>query len=153
MPAKPPKPGRPPKPPPNPDPNALGAAAAAAAAAGAAAAAAAAALLAFWKPIPIGLPTSGPNVPPNTVLIIPMATHSGAETISRSRLSSKPPTENPDAAKPPSPGKGVPVVAADELPPNAEDKGDARVRSAPVIDEFSCDSADCTPVPVDDPTD
>jgi hypothetical protein len=47
----------------------------------------------------------------------------------------------------------VVVEVEDELPPNPEDMGDARVRSALVIDEVSCDSADCTPVPVDEPTD
>jgi hypothetical protein len=79
----------------------------------------------------IGVDMMGPSVEPNTVWNIPMPIHSGAVMASRSRLSSKPPTENPDAAKPPSPGMGVPVVAPeDELPPNAEDKGDARFCSA-----------------------
>jgi hypothetical protein len=66
---------------------------------------------------------------PNAVVVIPLANHNGAERISTSILSSKPPTENPDAAKPPIPGIPPvvpPVVVEDELPPNAEDKGDAR---------------------------
>jgi hypothetical protein len=75
----------------------------------------------------------GPKVLPNTVLIIPLAIHSGIVTISRSRLSSKPPTENPDAAKFETPGTPdtPPVVVEDEeLPPNKEDAFDARFCSA-----------------------
>jgi hypothetical protein len=73
------------------------------------------------------------------------------------------PSENPESDKIP-PGVEIVDDVEEEPPPRSplripespdvddgDELGDARLCSAVVIVESSCDSADCTPVPVDVP--
>ena len=145
MPAKPPRPGRPPKPPAN--PGALEAADAPAAPAAPAAAARAASAFIWMKGRKASGFIRGPSELLTMLFVSPMASHSGITPYEETRLDAMFPSENPDVDKIP-PG---PKVVDD--PVDAEDKGDARVWSAPVIAEVSCDSTDCTPVPIDEPAD
>ena len=139
-------PAKPPTRPANPDPSALGAAAAPAAPAPAAAA------FICMK----GTKTSGfirgPSADVVSDVVNDKASHPGIAPYEEIRFDSMPPSENPfaDERLPRGP---VAVEAAEEVPPDAEDKGDARLFSAPVIAEVSCDSADCTPPLTDEPAD
>ena len=148
MPAKPPEPAKSPAPSAIPDPTAAGAAAAPAAPA-APEAAWLAATTAGVKARFMELPIKGPNVLPTIVDVSPenspMANHPGIvayELITLDKML-------PDEMFP----RGPVTVPPEEVPPNAEDKGDARLWSAPVIEEVSCDSTDCAPVPIDEPAD
>jgi hypothetical protein len=137
-------PAKPPKPPANPDPSALGAAAAPAAAAPAA--------FICMK----GRKTSGfirgPSADVVSDVVNDKASHPGIAPYEEIRLDSMPPSENPFVDKRLPKGPAT-VEAVEEVPPDAEDKGDARLFSAPVIAEVSCDSADCTPPLTDEPAD
>src|ERR1700752_3811037 len=147
MPAKPPpKPGRPAKPPPNACPIAAGAAAAPADPA-----AAAAAFICMKGRKTSGF-IRGPTEPPTNVFVSPSTSHPGIAPYSAIRLSARLPTENPFEFKTP---KGVAMVEDVELPlaPNTEVKGDARLCSVPLSWDISCDSADCTPVPIEEAAD
>src|ERR1700730_3497414 len=94
----------------------------------------------------------GPSADVVSDVVNDKASHPGIAPYEEIRFDSMPPSENPfaDERLPKGP---VAVGSAQEVPPDAEDKGDARLFSAPVIAEVSCDSADCTPPLTDEPAD
>jgi hypothetical protein len=118
------------------------------------------------KPKFIELPIRGPITDPNAVEPPDMAAHAGRAAYSVITPCMRPPSENPDDVDvkiPPSP-----VVVVDDPvedppprsplripespePDDVDDAGDARLCSVVGIVEISCDSVDCTPVPVDVP--
>jgi hypothetical protein len=112
-----------------------------------------AAVLASAKPIFIGPPIRGPIVEPNALWNIPMAVHPGITAYELITALRMPPSDNPDVLKipvPPGP-KIVDDPVEGEPPLNKEDKGDARFCRPVWSVDISCDSVDCTPVPVDVP--
>ena len=80
---------------------------------------------------------------PNTVEPPDMAAHAGSPAYSIITPFRMPPSESPDdeVSKIPPPG----VVIIDPV----EELGDTRLCSAVCIEDISCDSVDCAPVPVD----
>jgi hypothetical protein len=122
-----------------------------------------AAAIAGVKPRFIALPIRGPNVVPTIVDIIEMPSHPGITAYEVSTPSRMDPSESPDVSKIPPPGVTIvddPFDAVEDPPksplrsPESPDVdvddvvGDARFCSDVVIEESSCDSVDCTPVPV-----
>jgi hypothetical protein len=115
------------------------------------------------KPRFIALPIRGPNVVPIPVLTSEMPSHAGTPAYSVSTPSKTLPSEIPDVDKIPPPGVVIVVDPFDPVEdpprsalrspesPDVDDVdvvGDARPCSDVVIEDSSCDSADCTPVPV-----
>jgi hypothetical protein len=108
------------------------------------------------KPKFIELPIRGPITDPNTVEPPDMAAHAGRAAYSAITLS----TRLPDVKSPPSPTVVVDDPVEDPPPrsplripksPDVDDVdelGEARPCSDVVIEESSCESVDCTPVPV-----
>jgi hypothetical protein len=96
---------------------------------------------------------------PNTVEPPDIAAHAGIPAYSVITPPRTDPSESPDVDKIPPPG----VVITDDpvedpLPrsalripesPDVDELGDTRLCSAVCIEDISCDSVDCTPVPAD----
>jgi hypothetical protein len=102
---------------------------------------------------------------PNTLEPPDMAAHAGIAAYSVITPSRMVPSEDPDDVdKIPPPGVVITDDPVEDPPPRSplripespdvddvDELGDARLCSAVVIVEISCDSVDCTPVPVDVP--